>query len=110
MLFRSPSNLYLKAGDTSLEEMFSKIEHGIYVTSVQGLHAGLNPISGSFNLQSSGFLIEHGKKGKPVTLIIISGTLQEMLNQVSYVGNDFEFKREVGAPSLAITSMAVSGK
>ena len=106
----SPSNLYLKAGDTSLEEMFSKIEHGIYVTSVQGLHAGLNPISGSFNLQSSGFLIEHGKKGKPVTLIIISGTLQEMLNQVSYVGNDFEFKREVGAPSLAIKSMAVSGK
>lgn len=105
-----PANLYLKAGDTSLEEMFKQLQNGVYITSVAGLHAGLNPISGSFNLQSSGFLIENGRKTKPVTLIIISGTLQELLNNVSYVGNDFEFKRGVGAPSLAIKSMAISGK
>ena len=41
--------------------MVSSVENGVYVTSVQGLHAGLNPISGSFNLQSSGFMIENGK-------------------------------------------------
>ena len=106
----SPSNLYLQPGDTSLEEMFGKIENGVYITSVQGLHAGLNPISGSFNLQSSGYLIENGVKTKPVTLIILSGKLQEMLNNVEYVGSDFEFKRGVGAPSIAISSMAISGK
>lgn len=106
----APSNLYLKAGDTSLEEMFEKIGNGVYITGVQGLHAGLNPISGSFNLQSNGFLIENGKKTKPVTLIIVSGTLQDMLNNVSFVGNDFEFKRGVGAPSLAVQALAISGK
>ncbi len=106
----SPSNLYLKAGDTSLEDMFEKVHQGVYITSVTGLHAGLNPISGSFNLQSSGFLIENGKKTTPVTLIILSGTLQELLNNVRFVGNDFEFKRGVGAPSLMVQSMAISGK
>ena len=105
-----PSNLYLKGGDKSLDEMFNEIGNGVYITSVAGLHAGLNPISGSFNLQSSGFMIENGKKTKPITLIIVSGTLQEMLNNVSIVGGDFEFKRGVGAPSLAIKSMAISGK
>lgn len=106
----SPSNLYVKNGDVPLEDMFANIGNGVYVTSVQGLHSGLNPISGSFNLQSSGYMIENGHKTKPVTLIIISGTLQEMLKNVSYVGNDFEFKRGVGAPSITIASLAVSGK
>ncbi|MDE7161763.1 MAG: TldD/PmbA family protein [Anaeroplasmataceae bacterium] len=105
-----PSNLYLKAGDTSLEDMFTQVGNGVYITSVTGLHAGLNPVSGSFNLQSSGFMIENGVKTKPVTLIILSGTLQDVLNNVQYVGNDFEFKRGVGAPSLMIKSMAISGK
>lgn len=105
-----PSNMYLQAGDTSLEDMFEDIENGVYITGITGLHAGLNPISGAFNLQSSGFRIENGKKTTPVTLIILSGTLQDVLNNVKYVGNDFEFKRGVGAPSLMIKSMAISGK
>ena len=105
-----PSNLYLKPGELTFEEMLEKVGNGVYVTSVAGLHAGLNPVSGSFNLQSSGFMIEDGKLTKPVTLIIVSGTLQEMLNKVSFVGNDFEFKRGVGAPSLAIESLSISGK
>lgn len=106
----SPSNLYLKSGETSLDEMFNMVENGIYITDVTGLHAGLNPVSGSFNLQSSGFKIENGKKTEPVTLIILSGTLQELLNNVGAVGNDFEFKRGVGAPSLLVNTMAISGE
>ena len=106
----APSNLYLKAGDVSFDEMVSSVENGVYITSVQGLHAGLSQISGSFNLQSSGFMIEKGKVTKPITLIILSGTLQEMLNNVKCVGSDFEFKRGVGAPSLLIESMSISGK
>ncbi len=106
----SASNLYLKAGDTSLDEMFKKVGDGIYITTVTGLHAGLNPVSGSFNLQSSGYKIENGQKTEPITLIILSGTLQELLNNVSVVGSDFEFKRGVGAPSLLVETMAISGK
>lgn len=51
----SPSNLYLKPGKIEFAEMLKAVDNGIYVNSVQGLHAGLNPISGDFNLQASGF-------------------------------------------------------
>lgn len=106
----SPCNLYLKPGKLTLEEIFKEVGDGVYITSLSGLHAGLNQISGSFNLQAGGFSIENGKISKPVTLIILSGTLQDMLNNVSYLGSDFEFKRGVGAPSIAIKSLAISGK
>lgn len=106
----SPSNLYLKPGKVEFAEMLKVVDNGIYVNSVQGLHAGLNPISGDFNLQASGFLIENGKKTKPITLFILSGKLQDMLNNVVYLGNDFEIKGSVGAPSITIEKMAISGK
>lgn len=106
----SPSNLYLKPGNVDFATMLKNVNNGIYVNSVQGLHAGLNPISGDFNLQASGFLIENGKKSKPITLFILSGKLQDMLNNVIYLGNDFEIKGSVGAPSITIEKMAISGK
>lgn len=48
-----------------------------FVTDVNGLHAGLNPISGDFNVQASGFMIENGKIANPVTLFVISGNFYE---------------------------------
>lgn len=33
-----------------------------------------------------------------------------MLNNVVYSGNDFEIKGSVGAPSITIEKMAISGK
>ena len=41
--------------------MAQGIKEGVYITSVGGLHAGLNPQSGNFSLQSSGFYIKDGK-------------------------------------------------
>ena len=106
-----PTNPYLEPGKYSLEEIIATIENGIYVTSVAGLHAGLNPISGDFNVQASGYLVENGKQSKPVTLFVISGNFFEMLNNVEMIGNDLE-KRfiNVASPALKIKSLQVSGK
>ena len=56
----SPTNLYLKEGKLTKDEIVATVENGIYVTEVNGLHAGLNPISGAFNVQASGFVIKEG--------------------------------------------------
>lgn len=106
----SPTNFYLQKGEYSLEELAKKVGSGIYITELQGLHAGLNPISGAFNLQSQGYLIEDGKITKPLTLIIVSGNFFEMMNNVEYIGNDLEFMGKFGAPSIVIKNLAVSGK
>ena len=106
----SPTNFYLQKGENSFDELLKLVDNGVYITDLQGLHAGLNPISGAFNLQSQGFLIENGKITKPLTLIILSGNFFEMMKNVKYIGSDLEFRSKFGAPSIVVDKLAVSGK
>ncbi len=106
-----PTNLYLKEGNLSKDEIIATVEDGIFVTDVGGLHAGLNPISGDFNVQASGYTIKDGKIDKPITLFVVSGNFYEMMNDVKEIGNDIEHRFVgVGAPTLKIGSLAISGK
>ncbi len=107
----SPTNLYLKEGNLTKDEIIATIDNGIFVTEVNGLHAGLNPISGAFNVQASGFVIKDGKLDRPITLFVVSGNFYEMMNDVAEIGNDIE-KRFVGVacPTIKIGSLAISGK
>ncbi len=107
----SPTNLYIKEGELSKDEIIASVENGIFVTEVNGLHAGLNPISGDFNVQASGFVIKDGKLDRPITLFVVSGNFYEMMNDVTAIGNDIE-KRFVGvaSPTLKIGTLAISGK
>ena len=107
----SPTNMYLAPGKKSEEEIIATIEKGIYVTEVGGLHAGLNPISGAFNVQATCYMIENGKKTSPVTLFVVSGNFFEMMNDIEYIANNLS-KRFVGvaAPSFKVRKLMVSGK
>ena len=106
-----PAFLYLKPGKKSLEELFQEVGNGVFITEVSGLHAGLNPQSGNFSLQSTGFMIENGKKGKPLDLITVSGNLLEIFQDVLEVGNDtYVSPSGVSAQSLLIKKIVVSGK
>jgi PmbA protein len=106
-----PTNLYLQEGELTKDEIIATVEDGIYLTDVGGLHAGLNPISGDFNVQGTGFVIKNGKIDRPITLFVVSGNFYEMMNNVELIGNDIE-KRFVGVacPTLKIKSLAISGK
>ncbi|MBO7574144.1 MAG: TldD/PmbA family protein [Bacilli bacterium] len=107
----STSFLSLKPGKKSQEELFQEVGNGVFITDVSGLHAGLNPQSGNFSLQSTGFMIENGKKGKPLDLITVSGNLLEVFKDVLEVGNDVTVSPSgVSAESVLIKKLAVSGK
>lgn len=105
-----PVYLKVKPGKLSLDQLFEKVNNGIYITSVAGLHAGLNPQSGNFSLQASGFLIEDGKKTTPVDLITIGGNLLEVFKDVTIVGGDTKELIGLSTPSLVIKKIKVSGK
>ena len=105
------SFLYVKPGKKSQEELFQDVGEGVYITEVSGLHAGLNPQSGNFSLQSSGFLIKNGKKDRPLDVVTVSGNLIALFNDVIEVGNDQRvFPSAVSCPSLLIKNIVVSGK
>lgn len=101
----------VKPGKKSKDELCGKIQNGLQITNVQGLHAGMNPLSGDFSLQASGYLIENGKITKPVNLITIAGNLFKMFQDIQDIGNDvFVTYSGISTPSVIIKSLAVSGK
>ena len=107
----SSTFLSLKPGKKSQEELFEKVGEGVFITDVSGIHAGLNPQSGNFSLQSTGFMIENGKKGRPLDLITVSGNLLDIFKDVLEVGNDVTVSPSgVSAESVLIKKIVVSGE
>ena len=105
------AQISVKGGKLSQDEIFEKIQNGVYITTVQGLHSGLNVMSGDFSLQSTGFLIKDGKLDHGLDLVTVSGNLVDLFKDILYVGSDLElFPSGVKCPSLAIKKLNISGK
>ncbi|MCB9497947.1 MAG: TldD/PmbA family protein [Erysipelotrichaceae bacterium] len=101
----------MKSGKKSQDELFSEVGNGVYITEVSGLHAGMNPQSGNFSLQSTGFLIKDGKKDRGLDLVTVSGNLLDIFKDIQVVGGDVKiFPSAVSCPSVIIKKITVSGK
>ena len=91
------------------EQLFEKVKNGVYITEINGLHAGLDPRSGDFSLQASGYFVTNGKKAGPLTLITVSGNLVKLFNDVIAVGNNSKLTlSSIDTPSIAFKNVGVS--
>lgn len=107
----SPVFVVMKPGKKSLEELFQEVGNGVYITDISGLHAGLDPQTGNFSLQSTGFLIKDGKKDRALDLITVSGNLVKLFMDISTVGSDQKtFISAVKAPSVIVKNLNIGGK
>lgn len=102
------TNFFIENGTRTRRDLLAGIERGILVTDVMGMHTA-NPISGDFSVGAAGFLIEHGEVTAPVKGIAIAGNILELFSSVEGVGDDLRFYGGVGAPSLLIAALDVSG-
>ena len=104
--------IIVKPGRKSEEEMISSIKEGVYITDLEGLHAGMNARSGNFSLQSQGFMIRDGKIAEPLALITLSGNLVEMFNNIKDVGSNSKFLLggRASCPSMSFKKLVVSGE
>ncbi len=111
-----PYNFYMKKGQAGTkEDIFQTVGNGIYITQLDGLHAGANPASGDFSLSAGGFLVKDGHKDRPLKNFTISGNFYQLLKDVALVGSDLEFQMPrgtscFGGPSIMVKEMAVAGK
>lgn len=109
-------SFYINPGEKTLEELFQETANGIYITSIEGMHAGANAITGDFSLSASGFKIENGKKSTPVKEITVSGNFLQLLKDISAIGNDLKFSpgalgaHRCGSPSVLVQNMTIAGK
>ena len=107
-----PKGLYIAPGTMSNEELLQALGDGLYLTSLQGLHAGANVQSGDFSLQADGFLVENGVKTAPVKNFTVAGNFFQLLKQVTAVSDEVKFGvgSDYGAPDVLLSGMAISGK
>ena len=107
-----PFTLYLAGGDLTEEALLTQAEKGVYINSLSGLHAGANPITGDFSLQSAGFMIENGKKTTPVKSFTVAGNFYQLLKNIKAVANNVELPgmASFGAPSVLVEGLSVAGK
>jgi PmbA protein len=102
--------LHLAPGTRSQQELIAGLDDGLLVQSVQGVHSGVNPISGDFSTGAAGLLIRDGQVAEPVREFTIASTLQRMLLDIVEVGGDVDWlpMRAAGV-SLVVDDVTMSG-
>jgi PmbA protein len=102
----SATNLYMQAGEDSVETMMKNIGTGFYVTELIGM--GVNGVTGDYSRGASGFWIENGEIAYPVSEMTIAGNLKEMFLNMT-PADDLTFRRGVNAPTVLVEGMALAG-
>ena len=104
----STSNLILKAGQQSAEQLIASTKRGLYVTEMMGF--GFNAVTGDFSRGASGFWIEDGKLAFPESEVTISSNLDQMLQNIDGVADDLVLKSSLACPSLRVSEMTIAGE
>ena len=114
-------NTYIAAGESSLDDMVSSVENGVYAKVMGG--GSVNPATGEFNFSvQEAYEIKNGEIGRPVRGATLIGKGHEILPEISMVGNDLELAAgicgassgsvpvTVGQPSLKVDEILVGGR
>ncbi len=110
-----PFTMYLANGDMTEEALLAEAGEGVYITDLSGLHAGANPISGDFSLQSAGFMIRDGKKAEYVKSFTVAGNFYDLLKNVRALADNCHLPNAFGmtafgSPSVLVDGLSVAGK
>lgn len=94
--------LAVRPGEGTHEELIAGVDRGVLVQSMNGLHSGVNPISGDFSVGVEGLMIRDGALAEPVREVTVASTIQRLLLDVSHVGADVE---RLPGGSTAVTTV-----
>lgn len=110
-----PFTLYLAPGELSREQLLHRVGNGIYVDSLDGLHAGADAVSGDFSLQSSGYLIRDGVLAERIRGFTVAGNFYDLLKKIVAVADDVQLPMALGmtafgSPTVLVEGLSVAGK
>jgi len=116
------TNTYMRAGESSPEEIIRSVKKGLYCASLGGGQVDIT--SGKFVFETSeAYLIENGQISHPVKGATLIGNGPSTMQQVSMVGNDLALDSGIGTcgkdgqsvpvgvgqPTLKIDAITVGG-
>jgi TldD protein len=113
------TNTFIENGTDDPGDILASTKKGIYVQSLSG--GSVNPVTGVFNFTCrEAYLIENGKKTKPIKGATLIGSCMDVISNIDAVGNDLDFgpgicgkgqSAEVtaGQPTVRIRGINVGG-
>lgn len=101
-------NFFLQKGERPPQQIIGDIKQGLYIVQLMGF--GVNMVTGDFSRGASGLWIENGELAYPVEEITVAGNLKNMLNNISEVGSDLEFRGATASPTIRIDGMMIAGE
>lgn len=102
--------LALAPGELMQPALLEQVGDGVLISSVIGMHSGVNPVSGDFSTGAEGLRITGGAEGAPLREFTIASTLQKMLRDVEAVGADIDWlPMSAAGVSLVIRDVTISG-
>lgn len=103
----STTNLVLRPGRWTRDELVADTKHGLYVTGMMGF--GFNAVTGDFSRGASGFVIRNGELGEPVSEVTISLNLDQLLQRIDAVADDLDHRTAVASPTFRVSAMTLAG-
>ncbi|WP_062013272.1 TldD/PmbA family protein [Aureimonas sp. AU4] len=104
----SSTNVTLTGGARRpVEDLLRDTWSGLYVTETIG--HGANLVTGDYSTGASGFLIEEGRLGRPVSEFTIAGNLADMYRAIE-TADDADTRFSLVVPTLRIGEMTVAGR
>ena len=102
--------LVMEPGSGTLEQLVAGVDTGVYVYALQGLHSGVNAVSGDFSVGVEGRMIRRGQLAEPIREATIASTLPRLLLDISAVADDREWLSSGDAMcSVVIDGIALGG-
>ncbi len=115
-------NTYMPAGPHDPEEIIRSVKKGIYTEEFS--NGQVNIGAGDFTFYvKTGYLIEDGKKTRPIKDVNVIGNGPEVLRRITMVGNDLKFDdglwtcgkdgqgapNQMGLPTVKVSAITVGG-
>lgn len=115
-------NTYMPAGPHDPEEIIRSVKKGIYTEEFT--NGEVNIGAGDFTFYvKTGYLIEDGKKTRPIKDVNVIGNGPEVLRRITMVGNDLKFDEgfwtcgkdgqgapnQMGLPTVKVSAITVGG-
>ena len=103
------TNFVFSPGTKSNDELIEEIKNGILVFGVQGAHSS-NPATGEFSVVATpAWKIENGQIAYPVKGAMITGTIYEVLQNISGIGRTPRKIEKVVTPWIRVENVKVVG-
>ena len=115
------SNTFITPGKSTVEEMISSIDNGVYCANMGG--GSVEPATTDFNFSvQEAYLIKQGKIDRPIKGAALIGKGSEIIKNIEMVGDNLDFGTGmcgsisgsvpafVGQPAIKVSGLVVGGR